>query len=444
MTADVRTKEKGLDLVVTLAFGFLVVAYFLQVCTPLRLNSDVLLCLSMADRAVDTGTWIAWYERATANHSVALPGYPTVIAGLMRLELGQSWALVMLNLVCLAGGLAAAMRICADWGLSRRERMLVGIATLLSWITIKHATLPLTEMMFFALSMNALMLAQKASRRTQGQAWVAAWCAAAVLAILATCTRIIGVALIPALLVALIFPAGAAWRAIEKLVASKTLVAGVILCGAVVVAATIWLSADTEYGLEFALRHRELGSIPAALVAQGQMRLNELGLAGLNLPATAVPARMLMAVLVVGACIAALLGIGVWQLRRQADPALVFVVSYCGILAAWPFLDPRFVLPALPLGLACILVAWRSFNFGRAGQLIGCGWVCGYAVLGVAALVMTTRVTFSGEQFPESYNHGGQLQESYQAAWGKPHDPAKVMPQALQVLKRHERDGKAK
>lgn len=441
MTLD-GTKERGLGMVLAMVLGLLVAAHCLQAFTPLRLNNDALLCMVMADRAVDSDLWIAEYDRTMVSGSVALPGYPTVVAGLMRMGLGQSWALVLFNQLCLLSGIAAAMRICIDWGLSRRESMVVAIGTLLSWIIIKHAALPLTEMMFFALAMNSVMFAQRAAKRGEGRNWIAAWFAAAILAGLAMCTRIIGVALIPALAVALVFPNGAAWGAIERLMARKLVVASVIVGLLAVAAATIWLSSETDYGVEFTKRHRELGGIFAAIVTQCEMRLYELGLAGLNLPASAVPARMAAAVYVAGACVGGLLGLGLWRIRRHADSALMFLSAYFVILIAWPFLDPRFLLHAVPLGIACIMIAWRSFNVGKLSRLIGWGWVCGYVGLGVAALVMTTRVTFSDDKFPESYNHGGQLQASYQAAWGHPHDPAKVMPQALQVLNRHEPVGK--
>ncbi len=431
-------KERGAGLVLALVLGLLIAAYCLQAFTPLRLNNDAVLCMMMADRAVDAGTWIAEYDRTLVSGSVALPGYPTVVAGLMRMGLGQPWVLVAFNQLCLLAGIAAVMRICIDWGLSRRDSMLVAIGTLLSWIIVKHATLPLTEMMFFALAMNSVWFAQRAAQRGEGKRWIAAWCAAVIFAVLATCTRIIGIALIPALVVALVFPNGAAWRAIERLMARKLVVAGAIVCVIAGSAATIWLSSETDYGVEFAKRHRELGGMFAAIVTQVEMRLNELGLAGLNLPASAMPARLAAAVYAAGACVGTLLVMGLWHLRRHADPALMFLAAYFVILIAWPFLDPRFLLPAVPLGIACIMLAWRGLNFGKLGKFIGWGWVCGYAGLGVAALGMTTMVTFSGEQFPESYNHGGQFQASYQAAWGQPHDPLKVMPQALQVLKRHE------
>ncbi len=442
MTLEGKAEHREVGMMLVLALGLLVAAYFVQAWTPLRLNNDAVLCMMMADQAVDRGAWIAEYDRTMVSGSVALPGYPSVVAGLIRMGLGQSWALVMLNQVCLLAGIAAAMRICIDWGLSRRESVLVAIGTLLSWIMIKHATLPLTDMMFFALAMNSVMFAQRAAQRGEENRWIAAWCVAAILAVLATYTRIIGVTLIPALAVALVFPDGAAWRAIERLIARKMVVVGVVVCVIAGAATTIWISSETDYGVELAKRHREMGGIFAAIVTQGDMRLYELGLAVLNLPASAVPLRMVAGVYVAGLCVGVALAMGAWRVRKLADPALMFFAAYFAILVAWPFLDPRFLLPVVPLGIACVMLAWKRFNFGKLGRLVGRALACGYAGLGVIALVMTTKVTFSGEQFPESYNHGGQFEASYQAAWGQPHDASKVMPQVLQVLKRHEFAGK--
>lgn len=432
------------------AVALLCLCYLVQTLSPLRLNNDGSLCLTMADRAVESGRLIAAYEPIFNDGAVALPGYPSILAALFRTGLTQPWAIILLNLVFISAGMWATMQIARAWGLSAAQRWSLAALSLLSWVVLKHATIPVTESAFFAFSSLAIALACRVSQRTTGgsAAWVATWLLAAALAALAARTRVIGVALAPALLLAVFFPRGTAWRIAEWFLARRALLIGLILGAIAFGIAVIFATRNTAYGIEFVKKYDAIGGT-RALYEIPRMRLSDLGLTGLNLPTSVLTSPALArfglllqpAVLFAGAVFAVTLARGVWRLRTHADPALAYLLGYAALLLIWPFEDPRFLMPVIPLGLACIMRGWWSDSPGPVGTLArggGRAWALGYAALGLVSIALTTRISLSGESFPDAYNRGGPFLDTYKAAWGQPHDPQQVVPPLLKALQNHE------
>src|SRR5262245_45619549 len=90
-----------LVLLTILAIGFL-----LQTFTPLRINTDAVTLMSMAESAAHGRGFLDDGER-----SVFPPGYPAILAVLLKLGLAHSWIIVSLNMVFLSLGLFAAFRL---------------------------------------------------------------------------------------------------------------------------------------------------------------------------------------------------------------------------------------------------------------------------------------------------------------------------------------------
>jgi len=97
---------KAVDLVklraATVLLAILAFAFVLQIFTPLRLNTDAVTLLSMAESAAHGGAFLEDGER-----TVFPTGYPALLSVLLRLGLAHSWVIVSLNMVFLFLGLFA-------------------------------------------------------------------------------------------------------------------------------------------------------------------------------------------------------------------------------------------------------------------------------------------------------------------------------------------------
>ncbi len=109
------------------------------------------------------------------------------------------------------------------------------------------------------------------------------------------------------------------------------------------------------------------------------------------------------------------------------------------MLALWPLLDPRLLLPIVPLLGVCAVVA--TLDLHRVARWIGLLWISGYAAVGVVALVVTTGISFSGDRFPERYGDDSvPMRATYRVALGvgDARDEADALPRTLWALRRFE------
>ena len=121
--------------------------------------------------------------------------------------------------------------------------------------------------------------------------------------------------------------------------------------------------------------------------------------------------------------------------RHTLGPVDGWVLGSIVVLYVWPSDAVRFVLPVFPflLGYGVLLARRR-----RAGAI---AYATVFAALGLVAIALSTRLTFSDEAFPERYA-SGILAPTYRVAWGlaEPGDPAHVYRPALIVLRRYDPD----
>jgi len=182
----------------------LCLAHVLQLFGPLRLNTDAIVLLSMAlsnfqgHGLLDEGA-----------QTVFPPGYPWLVSVLLKADMASSTSLVLLNLTFLAIGLASLLYVLREnLGLRWWQSLFVGCCTLCSWVFIKHVPLPLSEPLFFALSLVGLALIAKAKRSHSEYGAVALFVISWATILAAIGTRRIGIALMPALM----------WACVDRLV----------------------------------------------------------------------------------------------------------------------------------------------------------------------------------------------------------------------------------
>ncbi len=173
----------------------LAICYLLQVFSPLRLNSDAAVLLSMGDSAAHGSGFLD-----SGQKTVFPPGYPALLAALIEIGLAHPWVIISLNAVFLSAGLLATYSLLIREFFEDKSVVLIICSLfLLSFIVVKHFPIPLTEVPFFGYSMCCLAIVSKARKMDGNLRFVTLVVAAWLLAVAAITTRRVGVALVPPL-----------------------------------------------------------------------------------------------------------------------------------------------------------------------------------------------------------------------------------------------------
>ncbi len=147
-----------------------------------------------------------------------------------------------------------------------------------------------------------------------------------------------------------------------------------------------------------------------------------------------MPTQLHFMVRCIGLILFLLTIVGLATKRRDIGLTDVFLVCYMGILFAWPYYDPRFWLPVVPLLIAYLVLAIKSLRLPNSMVMIYC---IVFSTLGLVAIAYSTRITFAGSAFPDRYGDG-TFRPTYCAAFGSCRDggdPNRVDPKVLRLLR---------
>ncbi len=380
------------------ALLLLLMCLALQVFSPLRLNTDAVVLLSMAESAADGDGFL--YDGQRTHYSA---GYPALLALLLKTGFGHPWVIVGSNVILLAVGLLATYHLLVQEFFSDKA-LILNLCSLstLSFVVIKHVTIPVTEVAFFCCVMWCLALMARASAMAWGRRLGVAVAASCVLAFASITVRTIGIALIPALLfmimsrpeVRAFFTCGTGR---VKVIAS---VFGIGL-GAGAVWVVITISTFREL-----VRYVKVPKIARAAFQIVSYRCTELGELLVNMPQSKLPAMARGAVPTVGILLLLLILGGLLTKQRHFGPTEVFFYCYTGVLFVWPFFDARFWLPVIPLLIAYSGLSLERVARMRTPKIVIVTYCIVFAALGVAAIGYSTRITFAGSRFPDVYGDG--------------------------------------
>uniref|UniRef100_Q02CJ5 Glycosyltransferase RgtA/B/C/D-like domain-containing protein n=1 Tax=Solibacter usitatus (strain Ellin6076) TaxID=234267 RepID=Q02CJ5_SOLUE len=399
----------------------LIALYLVQTATPLRLHPDTVIMFSIAETAEQGGGYLFH-----GKHTVFPPGYPTLLAFLIRLHMAHVWVIVALNVLFLVIGLLAAYSIFRSEQFSQAFALGVCILSLLSFVFIKYSAIPLTDTMFFGVSLWSVALIKKAAAEFNWRTLAAG----VVLLIASVCTRRIGVALIPALLCALSLQFSVRRYLAQISHRKKATMALAAACAGGVM---VWIVAATSTLLDFSAAlagHTVIESARGILT----FRLNELGEIGVNLPASALPAMIQSVLPVIGLFVCLLAAAGVSG-RKTIGVVEAYFLSYAAIILVWPFYDPRFWLPVIPLLIAYSALALkRLVRWKSAGHVVA-GYATMFVLAGLVSMVFNTSLSFSGPKFADLYT-GGYYHSTYCAVWHcRELGSERVDPDALHLLR---------
>jgi hypothetical protein len=373
------------------ALAAIAVAYLIQLPTPLRLHNDTVVLVSMGESAARGGGFL--YHGHASHYP---PGYPAIVAVLLKLGAFHVWTAIALNFLFLALGLWAAARLVP-------HSRLVILLTLLSFVTIKHCTIPLTDLVFFGVAMACLVLFER------GRLWEAC-----VLVLAAIAIRRNGIALVPPLL----------WVLYRR--------RSILLAPALAAAAfTVRMTSTLQDFHDTVAGHTLVDSAIQIL----NFRCLEFGEIATNLPSTALPLLRQAILPWAGALALALIAAGLWIRRKSFGPTEIFFLGYAAILFVWPYYDPRFWLPVLPLvfGYAGLSLE-RLVRRGLPKQLLA-AYLTVFAMMGALVLGVSIRITFSGSRFPDAYGNA-QFRPTYCAYYGScTADPKEIDADGLHLLR---------
>ena len=400
--------------------------YIVQLWTPLRLTGDSIVLLSMASSAAD-GHGFLYHGRKTQYP----PGYPAMVVCLERVGAARPWGLVGLNVLFLFIGFASSYYVVRRYfQLNSNWAVMTLLFTALSFALIKHFTLPLTDVPFFGMSMVAVALIVRAEKEP-GAWYYILLTLACLTSIAAALVRPIAIALLPSLAWSL----GAHFRLGEILRATQRRI--LIFCCALtaVLASVSVVLLHTAYvqGARSLLAQQGL---PRGIRNILLYRLHEIGELALNAPASKLGSVSAL-VWLFGAIATAVLLTCVRHCRLGV--AEIYLAAYLFILFLWPYGDTRFWTPVLPLIFAALFSSLRPWTFTGWRKQAGLLYAAAYMLMGLVALAYSTRITFSGREFPRRYGDEN-IRSTYEVFYSDPKaDRSRSNDCALELLQRYSR-----
>lgn len=392
----------------SLAIASASVAYALQVFTPLRLNTDAIYYLSFADAAARANGLVTIYRQ----HFLLPKGYSLFLFCLMKAGFFSAFALVLSNLAFFSSGLLLNFETLLRLGFDRKYSTLLCAMTFLSFVSVKNITLPISDFLFFALSAAAWWL-MNARGPTRWMALLPALCAVEV--------RLAGLALFVPL-------AFLAWSALFK--RPKILVPFFV---SLVLALTVGIWSGSRYFHDYLRYVGDAGILHLAREAI-LFHCRDFSELVFNLPLAKLPAWAHPVFLSVGSVALFFFILGTFLLARRSRITFFYLLGYSILILPWPFTDPRFWLPAMPFVFLALHQGIRWQRWKALSRLLP-AYIVLFIFLGFVALAYSTRLTFSGPQFPYLYGDG-HLRATYLT--GCSGDTTDVNQDALALLRRYE------
>ena len=415
---------------IAIAFVLVALAYIVQCATPLRLINDGIDYLMQASSALDGHGFLFHGVR-----SMRPPGYPAMIFLLARLSLGTSWAIVALNCALLALGCCASYFVLLrSFEFSTSVSKLICLLTLLSYLMVRSVTYPLSDISYFGLSVPCLLLLLKAEAEPAARRWRFLL---PLLALIVICieVRTIGIVLLPAFLWAAIGGMEGSPRMYPFLRRHRLItISGVILL-LIVVADVFFHSRYMQFNLPIFLKRGIVRSITANI----GYHTAEWGEMMINAPLSKLPAVLMLPVRFVGGFAIVLWLVGMWTRRRRIDSVLPYVIGGACIVFVYPWFDTRLWLPFVPFLMAYMLLGLRQMFSSRLLRPLLVAYCTCFVLLGIVALGFSTRQTFAGSRFADTYGDGN-FRATYKLALRgtQPVGDDKIDPDALYLLRRFE------
>jgi hypothetical protein len=382
---------------------FLAILFFLNCFTPLRLHYDMLRYFAIKD-------CIESKCPPGADPKDYMPyGYTALLLLLSRLGILKSFTLVFLNCLYLFGGLYFVRKIF----ISIKGPYFLFFLVLMNWTIIKFVTHPLSELQYLFFSLGSVYSFYLFVQRKNIWHLVFAF----FLAGIAFLTRTVGISLVVALITSLI------WEYRKQLIIlikkNRIAVLGIGVCAAGVLVFSKQLGLNHYTGV---MSNQFKGGVRFAEVVQwhfaewGEILLNTSRLKVIShLPAGLGEVLFIM-IGVLGIC-----GfVYICFIKKNRIPFVVraYLFFYMLLLFSWPFPDPRFWVPIIPLVAA--VISQTSFSTSGFVKIPALLYFATYCILGLVSLGFISYTSLNKKEFSKTQAKGVYRNEYETHFFGRP------------------------
>ena len=411
--------------------AIIVLLYLVNCCTPLRLHVDMLRYFAIKD-CIELGC----PPDSDAAKDYMPVGYTALLLAFSKLGILKSYTIVLVNCIYLFAGLWLVIKMFRG---TIHPYFFLALV-LLNWTVIKFVTHPLSEMQYLFFSTASVFLFYRFTQ--DRRLWMLL--GSFVMGGLAFLTRSVGIALFAALVTGLL------WQYRKELILlvrkNKILVLLVVLAGigVVVFSKTLGLnhytgvfSKQKQEGLSFGV------TLKGHFIEWTEIGAN-LSIAKVSNYLHAAP--LLFTLVGIGLLVAFLF---ILLFRSPKVPFIVkaYLIWYSLLMFNWPFYDPRFWVPVLPL-IAAVLAQY--FGKVRTGQVStarpGQGWLrmvvfSVYFLLGIASVGYLTYTSLNRKVFARTQANGVYRAEYETFFFGKPQEEGlrQADPNIVDILRRYDR-----
>lgn len=413
--------DKWVNLLKWISFA-LAAVYLANCVSPLRFHIDTNRYFAIKD----------CFEVGCAPDSVAaqdyLPyGYTFLLLGLSKAGILHSFTIILINAIYLMAALYFTARIFAGMF----NKYLLFVLVLLNWTTIKFMVHPLSEMQYLFFSMAALYFFHRYAKEKKIMPLLLAFACGA----LAFFTRTVGVTLIAALV------AGVMWEYRQQIIQlvkkHKVILIALAVLVVLVVAFSKFLGLDHYTGV--LTKQFDEGAKVTRVFKWHLTEFTEIGLNTSIARLNTVFSSTTSSIIFIGIGILYLAGyIYLLFIRRNNIPFVVkaYLLFYTLLMFNWPFYDPRFWVPVVPLFIALVCqmklttVTWRRLSYVL---------IIPYVISGLAAIGYMTYTSFDKKLMAKKQANGVFRNEYETYFFGKPLSDTATKTDAylLDVLKRH-------
>jgi len=396
--------------------GFLCVAFIVNFFTPLRLTNDTVRYLTIKE-AVENQTPVSDY----------LPyGYVFFLLILGKLHLLYSFTVPLLQFLYLLGALFFVKRLFPD-----TNRLFLLAFALLQWTTMKYVITFLSEMQFTFFSIGTIYLFKR-SRETRNIKFIVGTFLFLGLSIL---TRTVGVALLPALFVSMLPKFSGSWK--ENFSRYKWMI--LLFCVLVVAVSLLQNVLRVRTYLHWFTMGNPLHRLKNDLINH----LADWAAIFLNFSYSKVPfgsrPERILAYSIVGLLFFITTVYLIIQSRNRIPLVVkLYLAFYSSIIFLWPYIDPRFWVPIVPL-LIAILMQSVEFIPKKAKNLLLLYCVY-YLIAGLGAIGFYTYTSMSKHALSVKQDESLWLNEYEQHFFGKPitHPDAKPREKIVRLLEKYD------
>jgi hypothetical protein len=373
----------------------------LNVLTPLRINTDVSRYLNIMEYL--QGKLGADSFAATDFYPY---GYPRLLSLLSTCGILNVRVLVAINLLSVIGTAYLFTRL-----FPVRNSALFVALVLVSFVNIKHVTLPVADQLFTFVLLLAVLMAKKGFEKNY--VWFAP---ALLLALLAIYLRTAGVVFFGGMLCywGYLFLGPFKKHKYYGQIVSAT----ILLLFAIVAAGIVVLQHRSSYLQQL---------MPEGPYAKHyfsrrlRYHFQELGEVLLNLPASQLSSRLHFSWLnyffiLVGALVLfRMIRVVITGKLFEQFPVWVFF-CYAAMVLVWPYYDTRFMMPLVPLVLYAVFAQLRE---GGDARYVHWGVMAVFVTMGFASLAYSASMSLSKQRFLKSYGNESRLTRAYDLHFNK-------------------------